>query len=62
MGWLIDLAEAALSESMPERGARLDPLLPLSPAAESVPAAPLWWRVSIVEPGGRTVEVDTPSG
>ncbi|MGH8584657.1 MAG: hypothetical protein ACREWE_00180 [Gammaproteobacteria bacterium] len=22
----------------------------------------LWWRVSILEPGGRTVEVDTPSG
>ena len=24
--------------------------------------AHLWWRVSITEPGGRTVEVDTPSG
>jgi hypothetical protein len=23
---------------------------------------PLWWRVSITDPGGRTVEVDTPSG
>jgi hypothetical protein len=23
---------------------------------------PLWWRVAIAEPGGRTVEVDTPSG
>ncbi|MFN2525455.1 MAG: hypothetical protein ABR505_04225, partial [Actinomycetota bacterium] len=22
----------------------------------------LWWRVSILEPSGRTVEVDTPSG
>ena len=22
----------------------------------------LWWRVSILEPGGRTVEVDAPSG
>jgi hypothetical protein len=22
----------------------------------------LWWRVAITEPGGRTVEVDTPSG
>jgi hypothetical protein len=25
------------------------------------PAA-LWWRVSVLEPGGRSVEVDTPSG
>jgi hypothetical protein len=24
--------------------------------------AALWWRVSILEPGGRTVEVDAPSG
>lgn len=23
---------------------------------------PLWWRVAIQEPGGRTIEVDTPSG
>jgi hypothetical protein len=23
---------------------------------------PLWWRVAIADPGGRTVEVDTPSG
>jgi hypothetical protein len=23
---------------------------------------PLWWRVAIAEPGGRTVEIDTPSG
>jgi hypothetical protein len=23
---------------------------------------PLWWRVSILKPGGRTIEVDTPSG
>jgi hypothetical protein len=23
---------------------------------------PLWWRISITEPGARTVEVDTPSG
>ena len=23
---------------------------------------PLWWRVAITESGGRTVEVDTPSG
>jgi hypothetical protein len=22
----------------------------------------LWWRVAILEPGGRTVETDTPSG
>jgi hypothetical protein len=22
----------------------------------------LWWRVAVREPGGRTVEVDTPSG
>ena len=25
-------------------------------------ADPLCWRVSLTEPGGRTVEVDTPSG
>jgi hypothetical protein len=25
-------------------------------------AAALWWRVSIFEPGGRTIEVDAPSG
>jgi hypothetical protein len=22
----------------------------------------LWWRVAITEPGGRTIEVDAPSG
>jgi hypothetical protein len=25
-------------------------------------AAPFWWRVAIQEPGGRTIEVDAPSG
>ena len=30
--------------------------------AEIEAPAPLWGRVAILEPGGRTVEVDTPSG
>lgn len=29
---------------------------------EALKADPLWWRVGILEPGGRTIEVDTPSG
>jgi hypothetical protein len=61
MGWLIDLAEAALSESMPEAGANPNPLPPLSPAAEPVPGH-LWWRIAITKAGARTVEIDTPSG
>jgi hypothetical protein len=32
------------------------------PAVEPDPATLLWWRVSITEPRGRTVEIDTPSG
>ncbi|MDQ3581172.1 MAG: DUF3987 domain-containing protein [Pseudomonadota bacterium] len=35
---------------------------PLSPAARDGGPDRLWWRVAILEPGGRTVEVDTPSG
>ncbi|MDQ3776259.1 MAG: hypothetical protein M3461_18830 [Pseudomonadota bacterium] len=46
MGRLIDLAKAA----MPLAGA----------VPETSGPAPLWWRVTITEPGGRTVEVDTP--
>lgn len=29
---------------------------------ETSDPARLWWRVAITEPGGRTVEVDIPSG
>ena len=40
---------------------------PLSAAAlaiqrETSDPGALWWRIAILEPGGRTVEVDTPSG
>ena len=61
MGWLIDLAKAAIPKPMPEAGANPNPLPPLSPAAEPGPGH-LWWRIAITEPGARTVEIDTPSG
>ncbi|MGI8427389.1 MAG: hypothetical protein ACR2M4_12535 [Actinomycetota bacterium] len=48
MGRLIDVAKTA----MPEAGAKRE---------TSAPGA-LWWRVSVREPGGRTIEVDAPSG
>jgi hypothetical protein len=38
-----------------ERGEAV--IAPMRPDAD-----PLWWRVTITEPGGRTVEVDAPSG
>jgi hypothetical protein len=42
----------------------LDSLKVHQPAIVAALAHPdlLWWRVAILEPGGRTVEVDTPSG
>jgi hypothetical protein len=33
---------------------------PVTP--ENIEGDPLWWRVAITEPRGRTIEVDTPSG
>jgi hypothetical protein len=33
---------------------------PVTP--EHIEDDPSWWRVAILEPGARTVEVDTPSG
>lgn len=47
MGWLIDLAKAAGLEPMP---------------AADPTSGPMWWRVRILESGGRIIEVDAPSG
>ena len=42
--------------SMPEGDARL------SAEDLDIKAGALWWRIAITEPGGRTIEVDFPSG
>ncbi len=45
--------------------ARVATVAVASPGSEKSDGADptaLWWRVSILEPGGRAIEVDTPSG
>ena len=53
--------EAPAGRLTPELRATLAAHKPAILAALAYPDA-LWWRVAILEPGGRTVEVDTPSG
>jgi hypothetical protein len=54
---LAALAHPDLSGLSPKLAARLS-----VEDLKDIAAAVLWWRVSITEPGGRVVEVDTPSG
>ena len=54
---LAALAHPDLPGVSPELTARLS-----AESLKDIAAAVLWWRVSITEPGGRVVGVDTPSG
>ena len=57
LGPLAALAHRDLPGVSPELTARLS-----AENLKDIAAAVLWWRVSITEPGGRVVGVDTPSG
>jgi hypothetical protein len=39
-----------------------EPMPQAGPKRETLDPCALWGRVAITEPGGRTIEVDTPSG
>jgi hypothetical protein len=62
----VDGADLVLTAPRPLPADLLDTLKAHKPDILAALAHPddaaLWWRVAILEPGGRTVEVDTPSG